>query len=107
MAPELLTRFKYNTIEKLFKIYDDGTMVAIDLTIDEIENGHPRSIVTKEYVQQKGGGCTIINSDPVPYDHGGLKAGTIIAGKKACEVLETILFPESYPSFTSFSSALL
>ena len=48
------------------------------------------------------GGCTISVADPVPVTHGGLSAGTVIGGWDPCQVLERILFPYQYPSFTSF-----
>ena len=49
-----------------------------------------------------GEGCLIGTDEPVPEDHGGLEAGTVIKDQTACAVLETILFPYQYPSFTSF-----
>jgi len=49
-----------------------------------------------------GTGCTMSISDPVPTSHGGLAAGTVIAGKSPCEVLEMILFPYQAPAFTAF-----
>jgi len=49
-----------------------------------------------------GEGCKITTSDPVPTDHGGLESGTTITGLNACEVLQQILYPYQYPSFTAF-----
>jgi hypothetical protein len=50
-----------------------------------------------------GSSCTINNTDPIPSDHGGLSAGSVIDGQSSCDVLETILFPAQHPSFTSFA----
>ncbi len=49
-----------------------------------------------------GSGCTFSTSDPVPENHGGLESGTTITGLSACEVLQQILYPYQYPSFTAF-----
>ena len=49
-----------------------------------------------------GQGCLIDIDEPVPSAHGGLEAGTVIKDQTACDVLETILFPYQYPSFTQF-----
>jgi len=61
------------------------------------------------YLAGEGGGggsgssCDITNADPVPNDHGGLSAGTVIAGQSSCHVLETILFPNQHPYFINFT----
>jgi len=86
-----------NLTEKII-LHDDDRLVVADSEDLDLQGDFITKNVKISNVRQK-----YINLTPMPETVGGAEAGSTFSGDSLQEVLDKILYPYQYPSFSSFS----